>query len=166
MTSFRLNGQLLAVAEELARPVGLTAAWWQVLGAALGEPQSVSEIARAMGLTRQSVQRIADLLVERGLAAYADNPAHRRAKLVTPTSAGREAVGGDQPGAPRCAPRRWLPRSGPDRLAEVLAGMHELSAALDRLEERAVLAAEEPLPPRLLDPVASPTVVGTPLSIT
>ena len=36
LTSFRLNGQLLAVAEELARPVGLTAAWWQVLGAALG----------------------------------------------------------------------------------------------------------------------------------
>ncbi len=35
LTSFRLNGQLLAVAEELARPVGLTAAWWQVLGAAL-----------------------------------------------------------------------------------------------------------------------------------
>ena len=35
LTSFRLNGQLLAVAEQLARPVGLTAAWWQVLGGAL-----------------------------------------------------------------------------------------------------------------------------------
>jgi DNA-binding MarR family transcriptional regulator len=136
LTSFRLNGQLLAVAEELARPVGLTAAWWQVLGAALGEPQSVSEIARAMGLTRQSVQRIADLLVERGLAAYADNPAHRRAKLVTPTKAGREAVAAITP-AHRVRAEALAAEVGPDRLADILAGMHELSAALDRLEERA-----------------------------
>jgi DNA-binding MarR family transcriptional regulator len=134
LTSFRLNGQLLAVAEELARPAGLTAAWWQVLGAALGEPQSVSEIARAMGLTRQSVQRIADLLVERGLAAYADNPAHRRAKLVTPTAAGREAVAAINP-AHRVLARALAAEVGPDRLAEVLAGMHELSAALDRLAD-------------------------------
>lgn len=133
LTSFRLNGQLLAIAEELARPVGLTAAWWQVLGAALGEPQSVSQIARAMGLTRQSVQRIADLLVERGLASYAENPAHRRAKLVTPTGAGREAVAAINP-AHRVAARALVAELGADRLAEVLAGMHELSAALDRLD--------------------------------
>ena len=133
LTSFRLNGQLLAVAEELARPVGLTAAWWQVLGAALGEPQSVSEIGRAMGLTRQSVQRIADLLVERGLAAYAENPAHRRAKLVTPTSAGRAAVAAINP-AHRVRAEALAAELGPDQLARVLAGMHELSAALDRLE--------------------------------
>ena len=132
LTSFRLNGQLLTLAEELARPVGLTAAWWQVLGAALGEPQSVSEIARAMGLTRQAVQRIADLLVERGLAAYAENPAHRRAKLLTPTPAGRDAVAAINP-AHRSAAKALVAELGADRLAEVLAGMHELSAALDRV---------------------------------
>ena len=134
LTSFRLNGQLLAVAEELARPVGLTAAWWQVLGGALREPQSVSQIARAMGLTRQSVQRIADLLVERGLASYAENPAHRRAKLVTPTGAGREAVAAINP-AHRVAARALVAELGADRLADVLAGMHELSAALERMEQ-------------------------------
>jgi DNA-binding MarR family transcriptional regulator len=132
LTSFRLNGQLIALAEELARPVGLTAAWWQVLGAALGEPQSVSEIARAMGLTRQAVQRIADLLVERGLAAYAENPAHRRAKLVTPTPAGRDAVAAINP-AHGSAAKALVAELGAARLAEVLAGMHELSSALDRL---------------------------------
>jgi DNA-binding MarR family transcriptional regulator len=133
LTSFRLNGQLLAVAEELARPVGLTAAWWQVLGAALREPQSVSAIARTMGLTRQSVQRIADLLVDKRLAAYADNPAHRRAKLVTPTDTGREAVAAIHP-AHAMAARRLADEIGAERLAEVLAGMHELSEALDRME--------------------------------
>ena len=85
---FRLNGQFLAVAEELARPAGLTAAWWQVLGAVLPEPLPVSGVARAMGITRQSVQRVADLLVERGLAEYRPNPAHRRAKLLACTEAG------------------------------------------------------------------------------
>ena len=136
LTSFRLNGQLLAVAEELARPVGLTAAWWQVLGGALREPQSVSDIARAMGLTRQAVQRIADLLVEKGMATYAPNPAHRRAKLLQATDAGRQAVRAINP-AHATAARRLADEVGGVRLAEVLAGMHELSAALERLEDSA-----------------------------
>ena len=39
---FRLNGQFLEVAEGLARPAGLTAAHWQVLGAVLDEPLPVA----------------------------------------------------------------------------------------------------------------------------
>ncbi|GAB10832.1 putative MarR family transcriptional regulator [Gordonia araii NBRC 100433] len=136
LTTFRLNGQLLGVAERLARPAGLTAAWWQVLGAALGEPQTVSGIARAMGLTRQAVQRIADLLVERGLAEYRENPAHRRAKLFAPSEAGRAAVADIHP-AHLAASRALTAQMGADRLAEVLVGMHELSAALDRIEASA-----------------------------
>lgn len=92
LSTFRLNGRLLEAAERMSRPAGLTAAWWQVLGAVLGEPLPVSGIARAMGITRQSVQRIADLLVDRGLAEYRPNPAHRRAKLLRPTAAGLAAV--------------------------------------------------------------------------
>jgi DNA-binding MarR family transcriptional regulator len=53
---------------------------------------SVAQIARAMNLTRQSVQRVADLLVEDGLCAYEDNPAHARAKLLKLTSRGRTAL--------------------------------------------------------------------------
>ena len=92
LTVFRLNGQFLDVADQLARPVGLTAAWWQVLGAVLEKPLPVAGIARVMGITRQSVQRIADLLVEHELAEYHPNPAHVRAKLLEPTEAGRVAV--------------------------------------------------------------------------
>jgi DNA-binding MarR family transcriptional regulator len=89
---FRLNGLLLSAAEEMARPAGLTAARWQVLGAVLREPLTVSGIARAMGLTRQSVQRLANVLVEDGMAEYVPNPAHRRAKLLRPTAAGWVAI--------------------------------------------------------------------------
>ena len=127
---FRLNGQFMGVAEELAKPAGLTAAWWQVLGAVLKEPLPVSGIARVMGITRQSVQRIADLLVERGLAEYVPNPAHRRAKLLRPTEEGLAAVRRITPGHAAFA----------DRLAETL-GEAELAETV-RVLERLIGAME------------------------
>ncbi|MEV7794935.1 helix-turn-helix domain-containing protein [Streptomyces sp. NPDC087512] len=134
---FRLNGQFLAVAEELARPAGLTAAWWQVLGAVLPEPLPVSGVARAMGITRQSVQRIADLLVERGLAEYRPNPAHRRAKLLAPTDEGRAAVSRIGPGHAALA----------DRLAQAYGGEEELAAAVEALERLSRVLDELDGPP-------------------
>ncbi|MFD7434778.1 MarR family winged helix-turn-helix transcriptional regulator [Streptomyces sp. NPDC059861] len=138
---FRLNGQFLAVAEELASPAGLTAAWWQVLGAVLPEPLPVAGIARAMGITRQSVQRIADLLVERGLAEYRPNPAHRRAKLLAPTEAGFAAVRRIDPGHAEFA----------DRLAQAL-GEEEFEATVRMLERLS----------RVLDEVGRPAADAEP----
>jgi DNA-binding MarR family transcriptional regulator len=89
---FRLHGRLLAAGDRMTRPVGQTSARWQVLGALEDEARSVASIARAMGLTRQSVQRIADLLEAEGLVEYAQNPAHRRAKLVRLTPRGRTVL--------------------------------------------------------------------------
>jgi DNA-binding MarR family transcriptional regulator len=129
---FRLNGQFLSVADELARPAGLTAAWWQVLGAVLPEPLPVSGVARAMGITRQSVQRVADLLVDRGLAAYVPNPAHRRAKLLTPTPAGRAAVEKIDPGHAALADR-LVEALGEEGFAETVRVLEALSAALEDL---------------------------------
>ena len=92
LATFRLNGRLQHVAQRLAAEGDLTAAWWQVLGGVLDEPRTVAEVGRRMGLTRQSVQRIADLLVESGLAEYRDNPAHRRAKKLACTDGGYWAI--------------------------------------------------------------------------
>lgn len=135
LTSFRLNGQFLALAEDLARPVGLTAAWWQVLGAVLHEAKPVSQIAREMGLTRQSVQRIADLLVDRDLATFRDNPAHRRAKLVEATRAGLDAVRRIHPAHAEAA-RALVAALGVDRTREVVEAMQTLAAVMDGLEHR------------------------------
>ncbi len=129
LTTFRLNGQFLALAEELARPVGLTAAWWQVLGAVLPGPRSVAQIARDMGITRQSVQRIADLLVDKGFAVYRDNPAHRRAKLVDVTDAGLEAVRRIGPAHANAA-EKLASELGEERFAAAVAAAQDLSAAL------------------------------------
>ncbi|PZG21370.1 MarR family winged helix-turn-helix transcriptional regulator [Nonomuraea aridisoli] len=133
--AFRLNGQFLHVAEGLARPAGMTAAWWQVLGAVLREPLPVAGIARAMGMTRQGVQRIADLLVERGLAEYRPNPAHRRAKLLQPTEAGRAAVAEIVP-AHQAFADRLVAELGVETARGCLQSLQHLSAALDRLTDQ------------------------------
>src|SRR5215467_15877772 len=89
---FRLNGRLQEAAEELSAAGGLTAARWQVLGGVLDEPRSVADVARRMGLTRQSVQRLANVLVAEGFATWEPNPRHRRAKLLAPTPQARTAI--------------------------------------------------------------------------
>jgi DNA-binding MarR family transcriptional regulator len=81
------------------------------------------------------VQRIADLLVERGLAEYQDNPAHRRAKLLVPTDEGRAAVHRIDP-AHAAAARRLARQVGRERLAEILDGLRELSAAMEIVHPR------------------------------
>ncbi|WP_327681966.1 MarR family winged helix-turn-helix transcriptional regulator [Streptomyces sp. NBC_00467] len=129
---FRLNGQFLTVSDELAKDVGLTASWWQVLGAVVRVPQPVAGIARDMGITRQSVQRIADLLVERGLAVYEPNPAHRRAKLLRPTDEGRSAITRIDPGHAELA-GRLAEALGPERFAETARVLEELSTALEAI---------------------------------
>ena len=130
VTTFRLNARLMDVAQELAVAGGLTAAWWQVLGGVLDQPRSVAEVGRRMGMTRQGVQRVADLLVERGLAEYRANPAHRRAKLLACTEAGYWAIRRislvQQPFADRVGGA-----VGPDRLQEALATMQSLVAVLE-----------------------------------
>jgi DNA-binding MarR family transcriptional regulator len=121
----RLGGLLTAAGDELARPAGQSSARWQVLAAVEDGASTVAQIARALGLARQSVQRVADVLAEEGLCAYADNPEHLRAKLLRLAPRGRAALTTIQD-----AQRAWADALG----AEV--GETELrrgSAALDRL---------------------------------
>jgi len=89
---FRLNARLMEAAQGMAAEGGLTAAWWQVLGGVLDQPRTVADIGRRMGMTRQGVLRVADLLVDHGLAEYRANPAHRRAKLLACTERGYWAI--------------------------------------------------------------------------
>jgi DNA-binding MarR family transcriptional regulator len=85
-------GYLTAAGDALTRPMGQTSARWQVLAGAARGNMSVAQIARTLGVTRQAVQRLADLLEGDGLARYDDNPAHQRAKLLVITPEGREIL--------------------------------------------------------------------------
>lgn len=90
---FRVNGLLLSAGDDLTRDLGLSSARWQILGALelAARPLTVSQIARNMGLVRQSVQRIADDLARDEFVSFGPNPDHRRAKLVAQTKKGRGA---------------------------------------------------------------------------
>jgi DNA-binding MarR family transcriptional regulator len=126
--------------EALAKPAGQTLARWLVLEAIDPAPATVAQIARSMHLARQSVQRLADVLVRDGFAVYEDNPAHRRAKLLRPTPRGRAALRAIQ-----TAQVAWSDRLG----AELgLAELQQVSAALDRVLETLRDPAFSPGPSR------------------
>jgi len=89
---FQLNGLLLAAGDALAEPSGQTNARWRILSEICTDPMTVVQIANAWGLARQSVQRVADILVDEGLAEYKQNPRHRRSQLLALTSTGRKKL--------------------------------------------------------------------------
>ena len=89
---FRLNRLLLDAGDALTRPLGLTSARWQVLGIIEHGPAPVAQVARAMGLRRQTVQETANGLEAEGFIAFAPNPRHRRAKLLVMTPKGDAAM--------------------------------------------------------------------------
>jgi DNA-binding MarR family transcriptional regulator len=126
VTVFRLNGSLIDAGNRLVGDIGLTSAWWQVLGALSLSPAPlpVAHIARNMGLSRQSVQRTADLLAEKGLVRFTANPHHQRAKLVVLTPEGIASVA-----AAEQRQRPWA--------RELTAGLstERIAAALDVLTQ-------------------------------
>ena len=88
----RLHRSFITAGEALARPAGQTLARWVVLDQCRNAALSVSDIARRLGLARQSVQRVADLLVADRLCIYRENPHHQRAKLLDLNQTGRAAL--------------------------------------------------------------------------
>lgn len=84
LATFRVNGALLAAGDVLAAEFGLTSARWQVLGAIAQaqQPLTVPQIARRMGLTRQSVHTTVNRLLADGLVELLENADHRRSQLV------------------------------------------------------------------------------------
>jgi DNA-binding MarR family transcriptional regulator len=128
---FRLNGELMAAGDRMAAPFGQTSARWQVMGVVDHGPQTVSAVARTMGLRRQSVQRTADLLVADGAARYLDNPVDRRAKLLTLTGSGRRSLRSIER-----AQRKWARELG------AAIGLKPLREAEEALEQAIALLEE------------------------
>jgi DNA-binding MarR family transcriptional regulator len=89
---YELAGRLRHYGEAIAQTIGQTQARWQVLSAASGTPHTVPQIARVLGVTRQNVQRIADLLVAEGSAEYRDNPDHRASPHLVLARRGQAAL--------------------------------------------------------------------------
>jgi DNA-binding MarR family transcriptional regulator len=89
---FELAGSFRASGEVIAGTVGQTQARWQVMSAASAGALTVPQIARRLGVSRQNVQRIADLLVAEGSASFADNPDHKGSPHLMLSKSGHAAL--------------------------------------------------------------------------
>jgi DNA-binding MarR family transcriptional regulator len=91
---YELAGAFRRRGERIASGVGQTQARWQVLSAASDHPRTVPQLARILGVSRQNVQRIADLMVNEALATFTDNPDHRTSPHLALTEKGQRTVAG------------------------------------------------------------------------
>lgn len=93
LTLLRLNSEIVADGDRLTKDLRLSSSRWQLIAQVVnsGETLTVSQIARNMGLQRQTVQLQIDAMAGDGLVIFAENPHHRRSKLVHATAAGRKA---------------------------------------------------------------------------
>lgn len=116
---------LRARGDELHKDLAVTTAMRAVMES-LSEngAQTVPQIARAKSVSRQHIQELVDALLERGLARFADNPAHRRSPLVHLTTQGAAAF-------------RKMRR----REAALLAELATIGSAQEIAASRRVLAA-------------------------
>lgn len=92
----RLNAQLQADARRGQGPATRSEGWseglWSLLRSLkLDGPRTVPQIARTRDVARQRVQSLADDAVAAGLAAFRDNPDHRRSRLLVLTPKGNAA---------------------------------------------------------------------------
>jgi DNA-binding MarR family transcriptional regulator len=121
----RLEGHFSRAGETIAAAGGQTLARWLVLETVGEAPATVAQVARGLGYTRQSVQRVADLLSQDGLTRYAVNPAHQRSQLVQITPLGRSTLSSIQR-----AQRVWADRIG-SQIGE--AELRKASSVVDNL---------------------------------
>ena len=134
---FKLNGYFIKAADCLTKGSELTSARWQILGMVLHEQHTVAAIARSMGLARQSVQRIADVLVVEGLAEFIPNPAHKRAKLLSSTEKGLNTIINIRPKVDAWA-ERVNDLIGEDELIDAEKAINNLLSKLMIAEEQLI----------------------------
>ncbi len=86
---FRLNGQLLATADQLSKDLEVSTARWQLIATIRHQPMTVAQIGRRIGISRQSTRKTVIRLLEQNLIELQPNPDHRRSPLVALTDKGQ-----------------------------------------------------------------------------
>ena len=94
MTSSKVScaGALRRYGDALTRPFGQTEVRWAVMSVLSGGIGTVPQVARRLGVTRQSVQRVANLLAAEGLIESVTNPDNARSPLFRLSNRGEEVL--------------------------------------------------------------------------
>lgn len=89
----RINGAFLEVAEKICSNDDLiTVPIWRVIAVIRIRPMTVSEVAKYLGIKRQSVQSTVNQMKRRGLINLRKNPNHKTSPLVILTKKGSVKV--------------------------------------------------------------------------
>ncbi|MEO7177377.1 MAG: helix-turn-helix domain-containing protein [Allosphingosinicella sp.] len=89
----RINSPLTIIMKSLMEGAALSVNEWRVVYTiARSHPAfGASDIGRRLRLPRQTIQRIADDLEQRGLLEFKPNPDHKKASILALSEAGRSA---------------------------------------------------------------------------
>ncbi len=89
----RINGAFLEVAEKICSDDELiTVPIWRVIAVIRINPMTVSEVAKYLGLKRQSVQATVNQMKKKELVNFRKNPNHKTSPLVVLTKKGNDKV--------------------------------------------------------------------------
>jgi DNA-binding MarR family transcriptional regulator len=128
---YQLAGEFRARAQAIAAAAGQSQARWQVLSAASTVPMTVPQIARRLGVTRQGVQRLGNLLARERLATLEVNPDHRASPYLALTAKGRQILAQLTKDA-AAHNARLAQHLGTAELAAIHDGLRRLITILDR----------------------------------
>lgn len=126
---FEAAGVLRRHGERTAATAGQTQARWQLLSVVSDGDWTVPAAADRLGTSRQAVQRIANELVEDGLAAFEGNPRHRRSPFLRLTDDGRRALAAISVKA-RLESQAILSRPDGLDVALIRSGLRQLTSAV------------------------------------
>jgi DNA-binding MarR family transcriptional regulator len=139
---YELAGAFREHGETIAQTIGQTQARWQVLSAASAGRQTVPQIARRLGVTRQAVQRLANELVHDRLATFTANPEHQSSPHLVLTKDGTAALAQLSKAGGAFHSRVAAALSASD-LRHLHHGLRRLIGALDALPDATTSSTKE-----------------------
>jgi DNA-binding MarR family transcriptional regulator len=123
---FAAQAAVLRHGDTANAPIGQSSARWRVLRAIDDGHTSVAAAARFMGSSRQSVQRLADALIDEGLVEAEGQGDDRRLKLLRLTAEGQRVHDALEANFDTWADR-LLTHVGADELAAVSQGLEQIT---------------------------------------
>jgi DNA-binding MarR family transcriptional regulator len=123
---FAAQAAVLRHGDTANAPIGQSSAHWRVLRAIDDGHTSVAAAARFMGSSRQSVQRLADALIDEGLVKAEAQDDDRRVKLLRLTAQGQRVHDALEENFDTWADR-LLAHIRPDDLAAVSQGLEQIT---------------------------------------
>jgi DNA-binding MarR family transcriptional regulator len=127
---FAAQSSVLHYGDRANAAFGQSSARWRVMFNIAQGTGSVAEIARETGYARQSVQRLADVLVADGLATYAPDPQDRRRQVITLTAKGSTLLDQMEADFDRWS-KRLVRAFGKQSVIKTIEDLHELKRVLD-----------------------------------